>query len=87
MYKVLKVGIRNRGFPFGNITINRTSKSNPMSMRVLSQNIADITKLIQGGGTKGPYLWRQIVPREESDTGYGYVFAENYDYAIIENNS
>ena len=83
MYKVLRVGLTKRGYPIGNKTINRYF-NNHISMRALARYVADITKLIQGGGTKGPYLWRQPAPREESDTGYGYVFDEQFDYLVIE---
>ena len=81
--KVLYVGMWQPGIPFGNRTINRVFGSH-INPRSLSRYVAETTRLIQGGGTKGPYLHRQAGIAEASDSGQGYVFDQKYHYLVID---
>lgn len=84
-YKALLVGMSRPGQPFGNRRINsRFPGYRPISSRTLSHDIAGLTKLIQGGGTEGPYIYRERVGPEVSDSGQGYVFTDRRRYLVIE---
>jgi len=84
-YKALLVGMSRPGLPFGNCRINtRFSNYRSISPRTLSQDIAGLTKLLQGGGTEGPYIYRERVVPEVSDSGQGYVFTDRRRYLVIE---
>ena len=85
-HKVLLVGMSRPGRPFGNSTIGRAfPEGYGISQRTLTRYIWDITKLIQGGGTKGPYVRRVSGVYDESETGYAYVFEPRWQYLVIEN--
>jgi hypothetical protein len=84
-HKVLKVGMSRPGWPFGNRTVN-AAFGGSLCSRSLTRYVADITALIQGGGTRGPYLWRISGVPDESDTGHGYYFDEHRDYLVLERN-
>jgi hypothetical protein len=88
IYKVLRVGMGKPGEVFGNMTVNRIFRDDKKKIKMadLRGYVAKVTKLIQGGGTKGPYLlgWKAVI--EESNTGRGYYFCESFTYIIIEKN-
>ena len=83
IFKVLKVGMTEPDVPFGNLTIERVLGGR-MSCRTLSRYMADITKLIQGGGTKGPYVRHVSGIHDESQSGRGYVFDARFHYLVVE---
>lgn len=87
-YKVLLVGLSKPGHPLGNRRINAWfPRHAEISPRTLSHNIAGLTKLLQGGGTKGPYIYREPVGSAVSDTGWGYLFDCRRKYLVIKENA
>ena len=84
-YKALFVGMSRPGLPFGNRRINAKFVGHTeISPRTLSHDIAGLTQLLQGGGTEGPYLYREQVSHEISESGWGYVFSDRRRYLVIE---
>lgn len=84
-YKALFVGMSRPGLPFGNRRINAKFEGyTEISQRTLSHDIAGLTQLLQGGGTDGPYIYREQVSHEISESGWGYVFSDRRRYLIIE---
>ena len=69
---------------FGNRTLNRMSRVVRLTQRTLSRYMVPITKLVQGGGTSGPYIRRVSGVYTESDTGFGYVFDDHFHYLVID---
>jgi hypothetical protein len=83
-YKVLLVGLSKPGRPFGNLQIEARFPAANISPRTLSHTIAGLTRLLQGGGTKGPYIYREPVGLAVSETGWGYLFSSRKNYLVIE---
>jgi len=84
-YKALFVGLSKPNRPFGNRRINARFPSHAgISPRTLSHHIAGLTRLLQGGGTKGPYIYREPVDSTVSATGWGYIFDSGRKYLVIE---
>ena len=83
-YKILFAGLcePGPGHLFGNRTITRISH-HEVSPRSLSSYMVDLTKSIQGGNTKGPYVFRTFWAGDESDTGWGYKFDARWHYVVI----
>lgn len=84
MVRILRVGMSKPGRSFGNRTLNRMSRVVRLTQRTLSRYMVPITKLVQGGGTSGPYLRRVSGVYTESDTGFGYVFDDRFHYLVID---
>ena len=80
----LRVGMARPGTAFGNRSVIRQFSNIKLTQRSLSRQIANITKVIQDGGTNGPYVYRVRVDRSESDTDWGYEFDPRYRYIVIE---
>lgn len=84
LYKILHVGMRQPGRPFGNLRINDEFEDcSPINARTLTRDICVLAALIQGGGTKGPYLRSANVLEEVSFTKHGYVFEEQWNYVVL----
>jgi hypothetical protein len=87
-YKALLVGMSKPDRSFGNRRINeRFPRHAEISSRDLSHDIAGLTKLLQGGGTRGPYIHRERVSSAVSDTGWGYLFSSRWKYFVVEGNA
>ena len=78
--KTLQVGMSQPGYAFGNYSF-----PGEIQTRTLSRYIAGITKLIQGGGTQGPYLRGVRGFCDNSETNNGYEFNPQYKYLVIQN--
>lgn len=87
-FKALLVGMSKPGRPFGNLRINQVfSRHAEILPRTLSRDIAGLTKLLQNGGTKGPYILREHVDSSVSNTSWGYLFSSRWNYLVIERNT
>ncbi len=84
LVRILRVGMSKPGRPFGNRTLNRMSRVVRLTQRTLSRYMVPITKLVQGGGTSGPYIRRVSGVYTESDTGFGYLFDDRFHYLVID---
>lgn len=82
--KVLRVGLSRPGVAFGNLTLTESSRGASVTCRSLSRYMADITKLIQGGGTNGPYVRHVSGDHEESESGRAYLFDDRWHYLVVE---
>lgn len=84
--KVLYVGLQYPGEIFGDQSVHAVwSKGQALTSATLRRHIAEITKLLQGRGTRGPYLYGHSGAdrKRESSSGYGYTFDEEYDYVVL----
>ena len=86
MHRVLIVGLSKPGDYFGNLTVKRYFRISNLTARTLARYVSEVTKLIQDGGTNGPYLWHAKGIYDESDTGYAYYFDEQFDYVVVKKN-
>lgn len=82
--KVLRVALSAPGKAFGNLTITQVGRGTYVTCRSLSRYMADITRVIQGGGTNGPYVRHISAVREESESGRGYLFDPQWHYLVVE---
>ena len=80
--RILEVGLLYPGTPFGNETINRKYNTQ-ITPRTLTRYVSEIAKLIQGGAG-GPYVERKSADYEVSETGYGYLFNDQWRYEVID---
>jgi hypothetical protein len=83
IYRVLLVGLSHPGDYFGNLTVKRFFDMGKLTARTLARYVSEVTKLIQDGGTNGPYIWHASGIYDESDTGYTYLFDERFDYVVV----
>lgn len=80
---VLRIGLSFPGTPFGDRSYASMSRLR-IKARTLTRYIADITRIIQGGGTRGPYVRRVRVGLTVSSTGHGYVFDGRWRFLVVE---
>ena len=83
-YKIFLAGLYDPGpgHVFGNKTLSAMGLRG-ISCRSLSTYIVGITKPIQGGDTKGPYIYRTFWASDVADKGWGYKFDPKWQYIVI----
>ena len=82
--RILHLGLTNPGGPFGNKSYNRLTLAVSIKPATLSRYIYQLTSLIQGKGTDGPYLYRVSHVPHVSSTSFGYRFDDRWRYILIE---
>ena len=81
-YKILLVGMSRPGWPFGNRSVMNIFPVD-LGVRSLTRYMANVTELVQDGGTKGPYVRAVSSVAEASDSGRGYVFNADRHYLVV----
>ena len=71
--------------PFGDLSMAKIDADDAeLNRRDLSGYVCEATRIIQGGGTKGPYLFSTKDRYAVSSTGNAYVLSKNYHYLAVE---
>lgn len=71
---ILRVGLNLPGSVFGHRLLRTLEDNCEMNARSLTHRMAALTKVLQGGGTEGPFIQRMRVGLDISLTKWGYRF-------------